>query len=153
MFFRKTFERTLATLAVLTLLAAGCGKEDPISPEEEHVEAEGLVLVDSGNRFFRYFKGEIDAGDGRVDHFAVPRGELTPHWRILFLDADGDEMAPPTEPGFEFTWVIADPTVVEVFQDEGDEGGETTIVLQLSHEGHADFRTIPIPVRVEAQAG
>ncbi len=159
MFFRKTFERTLATLAVLTLLAAGCGKEDPISPEEEHFEAEGLVLIDSGHRFFRYFRGEIDSGDGRVDVLEVPHGQLTPHWSIRFLDADGDEMAPPSGEGLSFSWVIADPSVVEVFQDEGDEGkfefhlrgledGETTIVLQISHEGHVDFRTQPIPVHV-----
>ncbi len=150
-----------ATLAVLTLFGGGCGKEDPISPDEEHYEAEGLVLVDSGNRFFRYFQGKIDAGDGRVDHLEVPHGELTSHWSIWFLDANGAEMAPPSGPAFEFTWVIGDPSIVEVVQDEGEEGtfefhlrglkvDETTIVLQISHEGHADFRTIPIPVHVEA---
>ena len=163
MFFRKAFERTLATLAVLALFAAGCGKEDPISPEEEHFEAEGLVLIDSGHRFFRYFRGEIDSGDGRVDVLEVAHGQLTPHWSIRFLDADGNEMAPPSGEGLSFTWVIADPSVVEVFQDEGDEGkfefhlrgleeGETTIVLQISHEGHVDFRTQPIPVHVVISA-
>ena len=51
---------------------------------------------------------------------------------------------------------------MEVVQDEGDEGkfvfylrgledGETTIKLQISHEGHVDFTTLPIPVRVESQ--
>ena len=159
MFFRKAFERTLATLAVLALFAAGCGKDDPISPEEEHYEPEGLVLIESGYRFFRYFRGEIDSGDGRADALEVPHGQLTPHWDIRFLDADGEEIAPPSGEGFSFTWVIADPSVAEVFQDEGDEGkfafhlrgleeGETTIVLQISHEGHVDFRTQPIPVHV-----
>ena len=155
----KTFHHPIAAAAVLALFVAGCGKDDPISPEEDHYEAEGLVLIDSGNRFFRYFRGEIDSDDGRADILEVPHGQLTPHWSIRFLDADGNEMAPPSGEGTSFTWVIADPSVVEVFQDEGDEGkfdfhlrgleeGETTIVLQIAHEGHVDFRTQPIPVHV-----
>ena len=160
----KTFHHPIAAAAVLALFVAGCGKDDPVSPQEEHYEVEGLVLVDSGNRFFRYFQGKIDSSDGRVDVLKVPHGELTSYWSIRFLDANGNEMAPPSGEGFKFTWVIADPLVVEVVQDEGDEGkfefylrgldeGETTIVLQISHEGHVDFRTHPIPVHVESQAG
>lgn len=149
-------------LAALALFVGGCGKDDPTSSQEEHFQPEGLVLVDSGNRFFRYFKGNIDTGEGREDHLAIHPGELGPHWTIRFLDENGNEIPPPTGANYKFTWTIADPTIVEVFQDPGDEGkfefhlrglkeGETTITLEVSHTDHIDFRTIPIEVHVEEE--
>ncbi len=155
----KTPHNLITTAAVLTVFLAGCGKDDPLTPQEEHYEAEGLVLIDSGQRFFRYFQGKIDSGDSRVDVLEVPHGQLTSHWSIRFLDENGNEMAPPSGEGHSFTWEIADESIVQVVQDEGDEGkfdfhlrgleaGETTIKFQISHEGHVDFTTPPIPVHV-----
>ena len=51
------------------------------------------------------------------------------------------------------------PRFLEVVQDADDVGkfdfhlrglkvGETTIELQVTHDDHVDFRTIPIPVHV-----
>ena len=145
--------------AAVAIILAGCGKEEPLTTQEEHFEAEGLVLVDAGQRFFRYFQGRIDSGDGRADALEVTHGEVTSKWSIRFLDKDGNEMAPPTGEGFSFTWEIADTSIVEVVQDEGEAGmfvfalrgledGETTIKLQVSHEGHVDFTTRDIPVHV-----
>ena len=149
----------LIAAAAVAVILAGCGKDDPITPQEEHYEAEGLVLLDSGQRFFRYFQGRIDSGDGRAEALEVTHGEVTGKWSIRFLDSDGNEMAPPTGEGFTFTWEIADKSIVEVVQDEAEAGqfvfalrgledGETTIRLQISHEGHVDFTTLPIPVHV-----
>ena len=157
MFFRLQY-----LLAVLALFAVGCGSDDPVSPQEEHFEAEGLVLIDSGNRFFRYFQGQIDAGGGRMDHLQSPIG-LTAHWSVKFLDGNGNEIDPPNDPDYTFGWDIADTSIVEVVQDPGDEGkfefhlrglkaGETTIRLLLNHDGHADFRTVPLPVHVDFEA-
>ncbi len=130
--------------------------------EKERFEPEGLVLIDFGNRFFRYFQGQIDASGGRVGHLRVPNGGFTAKWSIMFLDHDGDEIDPPDEPNFKFTATIADPTIVEVYQAPTDVGkfefqlrglkvGETTIVLEVTRDNHIDFRTIPIPVRVVDQ--
>ena len=160
MFFRRnTFQRIFAAVAVLTFFVIGCGSDDPMSHQEEHFEPEGLVIIESGRRFFRYFRGQIDASGGRLDHLDAPLNEETPHWSIRFLDEDGDEIAPPDDPDFKFTWAIADPTVLEVVQDADDVGkfdfhlrglkvGETTIELQVTHDDHVDFRTMPIPVHV-----
>ncbi len=160
MFFaRNSFQRTFAAVAVLTFFVIGCGSDDPMSHQEEHFEPEGLVIIDSGNRFFRYFQGQIDASGGRKDHLDAPLNEETSHWSIRFLDDHGDEIDPPDDPDFKFTWAIADPTVLEVVQDADDVGkfdfhlrglkvGETTIELQVTHDDHVDFRTIPIPVHV-----
>ena len=160
MFFaRKSFQRTFVAVAVLALFVISCGSDDPVSDHEEHFEPEGLVIIDSGNRFFRYFQGQIDASGGRVGHLTAPLGEETSHWSIRFLDDHGDEIDPPDDPDSRFTWTIADPTVLEVVQDADDVGkfdfhlrglkvGETTIILEVTHDDHVDFRTIPIPVHV-----
>ena len=56
MFFtRKSLQHTFAAVAILTLFVISCGSEDPMSEHEEHFEPEGLVLIDSGNRFFPLF--------------------------------------------------------------------------------------------------
>ncbi len=130
--------------------------------EKERFEPEGLVLIDFGNRFFRYFQGQIDASGGRVGHLRVPNGGFTAKWSIMFLDHDGDEIDPPDEPDFKFTATIADPSIVEVYQAPTDVGkfefqlrglkvGETTIVLEVTRDDHIDFRTVPIPVRIVDQ--
>ena len=144
-------------LAFVGVFGRSFGKE-----EKEHFEPEGLVIIDSGNRFFRYFQGWIDTSGGRWGHLRAPNGGLTPKWSIRFLDDNGDEIDPPDDPDFKFTWSIADPTVLEVVQDADDVGkfdfhlrglkvGETTIELQVTHDDHIDFRTIPLPVRVVDQ--
>lgn len=158
LFFIKTLKFPIAVFSLLALLVAGCGKDDPTSPHEDHFEPEGLVIIDSGVRFFKYFQGRIDAADGRKDKLEVSVG-LGPHWQIRFLDDHGDEIDPPSDPDDKFGWRIADPTVVEVFQDPEDVGkfafhlrglkaGSTTLELQVLHVDHVDFRTIPIPVQV-----
>ncbi|MCH2663482.1 hypothetical protein MK139_04005 [bacterium] len=154
----------LALAFTMVAVFAGCGSDDPTSTQEVHYEAEGLVLVDSGVRFFRYFQGNIDSTGNNASHLEAKVGELTNHWGIRFLDSAGSELAPPKTPEWKFTWVIADPTVLEVFQDPGEEGdfefhlrglkaGETTIILEITHGEHADFRTKPIPVHVEEEFG
>ncbi len=121
------------------------------------------MLVDSGVRFFRYFQGVVDTTDGRHNHLEASIG-LTGHWAIKFLDSDGNEFDPPTDTAFSFGWEIANQSLLEVFQDAGDEGafefhlrglaeGETTIVLSVLHDGHSDFSTLPLSVHIEATAG
>ena len=156
--------RVLACGLALAMLAiVGCGSDNPTASQEEHFEPEGLVIIESGVRFFRYFRGQIDTNDGRHGELEAPVG-LTAHWSIKFLDENGAEIDPPNDPDFRFTWSIADPTIVEVFQDDGDEGkfefhlnglkqGETTIELQVSHVDHVDFRTIPLEVHVHHEEG
>ena len=154
MFFRLQY-----LVAVLALCVVGCGSDDPVSPQEEHFEPKGLVIIESGRPIFRYFQGRIDASGGLADHLDAPLNEETPHWRIQFLDENGDDLASPDYPEFTLGWEIADTDILEVVQDPGDEGkfefhlrglkeGETTITLMVNHGGHADFRTVAIPVHV-----
>ncbi len=130
--------------------------------DQEQFEPEGLVLIDLGNRFFRYFQGQIDVSGGRVGRLEVLNGRLTAKWRIMFLDDQGDEIDPPDDPDSRFTSTIADPSVVEIYQAPADVGkfefqlrglkaGETTIILEVTHNDQVNFRTVPIPVRVVNQ--
>ena len=151
--FRNTGPNTVTVKAAIFLLST------PLTAGSRVFEPEGLVLIDSGNRFFRYFQGRIDASGGRLGHLRVPNGGLTPKWSIHFLDEDGNEIHPPDNPDSRFTWTIFDNTVVEVYQNPADVGkfefqlrglkiGETAIQLQAMHGDRVDFRTIPIPVHV-----
>ena len=116
------FPNAYLLLAIsVIVLSAGCGGDDPVSSQEEHFEAEGLVLVDSGVRFFRYFQGVIDTTGGQRDHLEAPLG-LTGHWNIKFLDENGNEIDAPEGGEQTFGWTIGDATLLEVFQDAGDEG-------------------------------
>lgn len=163
MFMQKYSRFFGCGLLVLMVSLVGCGSDNPTSTQEEHFEPEGLVLIESGVRFFRYFRGQIDANDGRHSEIEAPVG-LTPHWSIKFLDENGAEIDAPNDPDYKFTWSIADPTILAVVQDEGDEGsfefhlqglkeGETTIEFQVSHVDHVDFRTIPLEVHVHHEEG
>ncbi|MCE5252390.1 hypothetical protein LLG96_19490 [bacterium] len=144
----------------LAVLAAGCifdnEKNNPTVPQQDHYKADGIVLIDSGVRFFRMFRGEIDTTNGKVDTLVVPVG-LTPHWEIKFLDENNQEIEPPDDANKSFGWVISDPSVVEVYRHDGQEWefhlnglkvGETTIEFRVMHNDHYDFHTPSIPVSV-----
>jgi len=147
--------------ALIAVLAGGCifddEKDSPSAPQQDHFEAEGIVLVDSGVRFFRMFRGEIDTTGGKADTLVVPLG-LTPHWEIKFLDENGQEIDPPDNANKHFGWVIGNPSLVEMYRHDGQEWefhlnglavGETDIEFRVMHNDHYDFHTPKIPVSVQ----
>ncbi len=150
---------------VLAFFAGGCvfddEKNDPTAPQQDHFEAEGIVLVDSGVRFFYMFRGQIDTSEGKVDTLVIPVG-LSPHWEIKFLDENEQEIDPPDDANKSFGWVIADPSIVEIYRHDGQEWefhlnglkvGETTIEFRVMHNDHYDFHTPTIPVSVRNLEG
>lgn len=154
-------KRHIAIYAVLiATLAGGClfddEKDSPSSPQQDHFKAEGIVLIDSGVRFFRMFQGEIDTTDGKADTLIVPVG-LSPHWEIRFLDENGQEIDPPDDENKHFGWIIGDSSIVEMYRHDGQEWefhlnglkvGETDIEFRVMHNDHYDFHTPKIPVSV-----
>ena len=152
-------------VAILAVIAGGCifddEKDDPSAPQQDHFEAEGVVLIDSGVRFFHMLRGEIDTSEGKVDTLAVPVG-LSPHWEIRFLDENEQEINPPDDANKSLGWVIADKSVVEMYRHDGQEWefhlnglkvGETTIEFRVMHNDHYDFHTPSIPVSVRNLEG
>ena len=137
------------------LLAAGCGDDDnPVNAHqgEEHAEAIGLIIRNSGAEIVRYENGKIS---GEID---VGHGKETALLSVRFIAEDGDLFTPHTDDGFSLGWEIADEAVAKVdwhaedgawaFHIVGVADGKTTIRLKIMHEGHADFVSMPIEIHV-----
>jgi hypothetical protein len=137
------------------LLAAGCGDDDnPVNAHqgEEHAEAIGLIIRNSGAEIVRYENGKIS---GEID---VGHGKETALLSVRFIAEDGDLFTPHTDDGFSLGWEIVDETVAKVdwhpedgawaFHIVGEADGKTTIRLKIMHEGHADFVSMPIEIHV-----
>jgi hypothetical protein len=145
-------------LSISALFISSCSDDDPSSPSNEHFEPEGWVFIDAAQqRFMTIWQGQFDAGS--ATKFELTVGEMTDHIDVEFLDADKDEIDAPDDDHYSLSWQIADETIVEVHQDDGDEGefefhlkglkqGTTEIEFMVMHGDHADVRTIKIPVEV-----
>jgi hypothetical protein len=142
-------------IAIVLGFTISCSERDPLEPHEEHFEASGLVLIKSGERFFKVFQGEIVS---EMKVLEVPLGELTDHYSIKFLDDNGDEFDPPTDEDFSLDWEIDDENIAEVHQDEPGEWefhlkglieGTTTFEIRVLHDDHFGFRTPKLPIEVK----
>lgn len=144
------------SIVILTVFNTGC-EDDPVTPQEEHYEAIGMVFYQSGIEIVRILRGETS------DTLIAPEGGLSDHTEVKFFDEDENIIDPPDD-GKTLFWAIDDETVADVWQHEGEEGefefhlqgleeGETTIEFFIMHEGHSDYRSGNIPVRVEHEHG
>ncbi|MGB9663350.1 MAG: Ig-like domain-containing protein [Ignavibacteria bacterium] len=138
---------------ILSIAIISCSKDEPLSPAEDHFEAEGMVFYESGIKIVEIFRGVTQ------DTFFVPLGEKTPHIKIKFLSPERNEINPPNYKEKPLSWSISDTSIVSVVQHTGQEGsyefhlfgkkvGTTDIEFFILHEGHSDFRSGKIPVRV-----
>lgn len=134
-----------------------CSDDDPIAPAEDHFEAEGVIITDSGIRIASIFRGVTS------DTIQVPAGGRTSHMDIRFFDENQNIIDPPND-GKTLGWEIADTSILGVWQHPGEEGGfeihldgknvgRTHIEFFVMHEGHADFRSGKIPVVVKDISG
>jgi hypothetical protein len=150
--FTKILSRVLFVI-ILSIGLISCSKDEPLSPSEDHFEAEGMVFYDSGIKLVEIFRGVTQ------DTFFVPLGNMTSHIEIKFLSPEKKEIDPPDYKKKPMGWTIADTSIVSLHQDAGDEGkyefhlkgkkaGLTNIEFFVLHEGHPDFRSGKIPVKV-----
>ena len=140
-------------LFLFTISLSGCGDDDPVAPQEEHFEAIGMVFYTSGIQIAKILRGETN------DTLAAQVGVVGDHIEIKFYDEEENIVDPPESEGQTLSWEIGDESFLEVDQDEGEEGsfefhlegisaGNTVIEFFIMHEGHPDFRSGKIPVRV-----
>ena len=120
--------------------------------EEEHAEAVGLIVRDSGTEIVRVESGQVT---GEIE---VGPGEETALLSVRFLDEDGYLFTPDENDDYALDWEIADESIAEVehhakdsawaFQIIGLAEGQTTIHIKINHGGHADFVSPEIEIHV-----
>lgn len=145
----------LLAAAILFVILPSCSDDDdPVAPQEDHFEAEGIIFYTSGIQIAQILRG---TATGELE---APLGGLSDHIDVKFYDEDDNVIDPPEDDDKSFAWEIEDPTVVEVWQHEGEEGGfefhlrglkegHTDIEFFVMHEGHSDYRSGTIEVHVE----
>ena len=148
-----------ATIAFMAIFMLSCS-DDPISPQSEHFEAIGMVILQSGATVLDYYGPDYGAGDqtAYLDTLYASQG-LNPHWNVRFYNEDGDLVDPPEDDKW-FSAEFANPDLAELWWHEGEEGefefhirgnqaGQTTVEFKIMHIDHADFTTLPIPLVVD----
>ena len=141
--------------AVLAASFVSCSDNPADGPSDEHVEAFGLVIYDSGAEIARYQNGVVQ---GVIE---VDVHQETPLLTVRFLDEGGTVIDPGSLTGSEYSlqWTVGNTAVAEVehhdddgrwsFHIAGIQEGETTLKIMLYHNDHADFTSKEIPIHVE----
>lgn len=144
------------TLLFSALFFLGCSDDNPVRDNhtEQHAEAVGFVIRNSGEEIARYQNGEVS---GQIE---VGHNKETALLNVRFLDEEGDLFAPDGDDGFSLDWELTDKTIAEIEQHREDGlwafhvvgliEGETALVIKLNHNGHADFVAKGIAVHVTA---
>ena len=148
-----TYRRHGVAVIVFLLMSGlvACSNPAEDDHEEEHAEAEGLVLVLGGEEVVRVEEAEVTGS------LTVGAGETTSDITVEFLDEDGNEVhVEDLDEELSLNVDIRGSEIVTVastgqwtFTLEGDEAGDTAIRIQLLHDDHADFTTPDIPITVE----
>ena len=155
----------LSLMFVLTLLFGGCG-DDKISGQEEHYDAVGIVIYQSGVKVLDYYGPDYQAGDA-IAYMDTLRGSigLNPHWNAKFYNDDEEEIDPPLTPdegGQQTLAAVFDPELGELWWHDNEDGhfefhlrglqsGNGTIAFKVMHLGHSDFTTLPIPLVIDSE--
>ncbi|NUQ81441.1 MAG: hypothetical protein HUU10_07490 [Bacteroidetes bacterium] len=150
----KSFSRFfIPSIFILSVSVAFTGCDNPAHDDEDHAEAEGLILKEStGSKteLVRVWNGAVQSGS-----LNVVAGTETDHIEIFFLD-ENQKPFQPEGSEYTLTWTVADTSVAEVEQHDhlskvsaekwefvlvGKKAGSTKVQFSLNHGGHADFRT------------
>jgi hypothetical protein len=149
----KRILSSLLAITIFLLFTVSCSDE-PLTPQEDHFEAEGIVFLQSGIKIAEIFRGVT------TDTLFAPEGALSAGIDVKFYNSNKEMINPPDPADQSFAWQIDNPALVEVWQHPGEEGGYefhlrgltegiTQIEFFIMHEGHADFRSGKITVAVE----
>ena len=121
--------------------------------EEEHAEADGLVLRNSQGDLLAYtWMGQA------FGELSVGPGEMSDSIFVTFLDPDSMEFAGEDEPDFFLQYTIGNGTLASVdslgryvFKLNGLVEGITDLTICLWHIDHCDFTAPAVEVHVEEE--
>ena len=162
LFSRLLKALTIFSFTFVMLFTTGCEDDDHDNDDHGHTDADGFILEnESSTEVYREFKGDVT---GSVTLSVGDTLELAVH----FLDSDGDEIEHEEEEEehgeeegeLEVSGSDDSIAIVEVEheEEEGDDhdhdheeehgsalhiigvsSGSTSFLLQLMHDGHADY--------------
>lgn len=152
MFVSKHYGVAVIVFLIMSgLVACSNPAEDD---HDEHAEVEGLMLLIGGEEVVHVHEGEVEGA------LTVPVGDETDEITVEFLGHDDEEVhADELDDEFSLGVEVQGDDIVHVHKEgrwtftlDGEEAGDTAIRVMLLHEGHSDFTTPDIPVKVEEAA-
>lgn len=145
-------------ISILSFIMPAC-EDDSISQQEEHYEAEGMVIYDGTQKIYDFYARDYDLSDTFSDDtitITVGKSNLL---QAKFYDENKNEIDPPAS-GQTLDAETGSTGIAAIQWDEGENGsfrfylngvskGITTIKFLILHEGHPDFSTLVNHIVVE----
>jgi len=117
--------------------------------EEEHAEAEGLVVRQGDSTLVTVWGGVV------TGQMTVFLGQTTPELEVFYLDLDSIEFQPHVDDGFLLADSLGDLAVATLsniddwsFSIHGESAGATELFLSIFHIDHLDYISPAMPVVV-----
>lgn len=152
MYYFRLFNISLLAL-LLSFLLASCNDDDPVSPQEEHFEAVGMIVYDGQDKLMDYFGPDYTLEDEFAADTIFISSSKSNLLTSRFYDEDRDEMDAPDDDHQTLDADIGDDSILQMEWNDGEEGGfnfyltgkvqgQTWIRFKILHEGHDDFKTL-----------
>jgi len=141
------------------LIINGCGEDSVTTPQSEHFEPAGLFILPEGSStdtLLAVFNAVVRSGDT----LKAPFNALSAKWNVFFWDANKSVLTPPTDGSNTLGFTLFNSTVIETQMDSPNDWAfrlkglslspdTTSMQIKILHQGHADFTTPYVPVKVE----
>ncbi len=158
-------KKLFALFVVFVIIAAplfiinGCGEDNVTTSQSEHFEPAGLFILPEGSTtdtLLSVFNAVVRTGDT----LKAPYNILSTHWEVFFWDNNRNILNPPSDGSHTLGFTIRDASVIETIMDNPNDWAfhlkglslvpdTTSMQIKILHQGHSDFTTPYIPVKVD----
>lgn len=143
------------TIALSISLLTGCGSD---SDHDDHDEVPVGLVLSVNDRTELAMQEETTVTYASGNHIELSEGATLGPISVEFISDDGDRFTPHSDEGFSLQYSAGKSNVVSLepgnsewtFQIIGNSADDTTITIELMHNGHADFESQPFQVRVNS---
>lgn len=160
-FIKKHFALLVlfSIIIVPALIINGCGEDSVTTPQSEHFEPAGLFILPDGSStdtLLSVFNAVVRTGDTLKAPFNV----LSAHLNVFFWDDSRNLITPPNDGSNTLGFTLFNSAVIETQMDNPNDWAfrlkglslspdTTSMQIKILHQGHADFTTPYVPVKVE----
>ena len=144
---------------VPALVMNGCGEDNVTTPQSEHFEPSGLFILPEGSStdtLLAVFNAVVRSGDT----LKAPFNAQSAKWNVFFWDENRNLLTPPTDGSNTLGFTLFNSSVIETQMDSPNDWAfrlkglslspdTTSMQIKILHQGHADFTTPFVPVKVE----